>query len=103
MSINALRYSAGLAAMLAVASAAVAETNSIHIPSLPGLNVNQTAEFVPGEIIITFENVPTPAELDNVMATYGVTAVRSMRHAPHPVNDPTGVHPLAKVRVITLP
>lgn len=81
----------------------LADAGSIQIPSLPGLGVDVTDQFVPGEIIVTFENVPTPAQLDAISSAYGVTAVRSMRHAPHPVNDPTGVHPLAKVRIISLP
>ncbi len=100
---RSLRCHTCLAATLAVASLAAADANSVQVPSLPGLNVSQTAAYVPGEIIITFENLPSPAEVDALAGAYSATTVRTMRHAPHPVNDPTGVHPLAKVRIITVP
>ncbi len=91
------------AASLAVTPMALADSGSVQTPIAPPTGVDLTADYVPGEVIITFDNVPTNDQLDAISSAYGVTAVRGMRHAPHPKNDPTGVHPLALVRIVTLP
>ncbi len=61
------------------------------------------AQFVPDELIVGFHEPPTADQLAALQAQFpGIIGWRALRHAPHPKNDPTGVHPLAKVRLATL-
>ncbi|UCD74515.1 MAG: S8 family serine peptidase [Phycisphaerales bacterium] len=60
-------------------------------------------EYVPDELIIGFDDVPTEASLDALRTQFpAIIRMREINHAPHPKNDPTGVHPLAMVRVANL-
>ncbi|MDY7110550.1 MAG: S8 family serine peptidase [Planctomycetota bacterium] len=60
-------------------------------------------EFVPDELIIGFEDVPAAPRTAAIDARFPeIVGWRGINHAPHPKSDPNGIHPLAKVRVITL-
>jgi subtilisin family serine protease len=62
-----------------------------------------TPEFVPDELIIGFEEVPTAPRTAAIDAQFpDIIRWREINHAPHPKNDPNGIHPLAKVRVVSL-
>ncbi len=66
--------------------------------------VQPGAGFVPNELMIGFAGVPSPDALAAAeLALASPIAWREIPHAPHPKNDPDGVHPLAMVRVVTLP
>ena len=60
------------------------------------------AEHVPGEVIVRFEQVPDAGLLAQTAAASGVAAWKEIPHAPHPKDNPDGIHPLAYVRVGTL-
>ncbi|MCH8344838.1 MAG: S8 family serine peptidase [Planctomycetes bacterium] len=61
------------------------------------------AQFVPDELIVAFHEPPTAEQLAALRGQLPkIIAWRGLRHAPHPKNDPTGIHPLAKVRIATL-
>lgn len=61
------------------------------------------AEWVPGEVIVGFNRVPGPFELQCVRGCVpNALTWRSLRHARHPKDSPHGIHPLAKVRVVQL-
>ncbi len=57
-------------------------------------------EHVPGELVVLFEHPPSATALDAIARTIPGARWRSLRHAPHPVHDPDGVHPLARVRIL---
>ncbi|MCB9845896.1 MAG: S8 family serine peptidase [Phycisphaeraceae bacterium] len=60
--------------------------------------------YVAGELIVGFQLAPTPEQQAAVQAALSgqMLSWREIAHAPHPKNDANGVHPLAKVRVLTL-
>lgn len=60
------------------------------------------AEHVPGEVIVAFDTVPTAQSLAALSQGRPVTSWREIPHAPHPKNNPGGIHPLAYVRVLKL-
>lgn len=64
--------------------------------------VNQPIAHVPGEVIVRFEQVPTPQVLAALATDHAVTQWRTISHAPHPLHDPDAAHPLAFVRVATV-
>ena len=60
-------------------------------------------QFVPNELIVGFHEPPGDEQLAALRGRLPkIIGWRALRHAPHPKNDPTGVHPLAKVRIATL-
>jgi subtilisin family serine protease len=62
-----------------------------------------TPDYVPDELIVGFEQSPTTKQIASLAAQVpDIVRWRTINHAPHPKNDPTGIHPLAKVRVISL-
>ena len=66
----------------------------------PDRKIDPKAEFVGGELIVRFDRVPLEAELGAIGARVPGATWREILHAPHPVGDPDGVHPLALVRVL---
>ncbi len=61
------------------------------------------AQFVPDELIVGFHQPPGDEQLAVLRGQFpGIIGWRALRHAPHPKNDPQGVHPLAKVRIAAL-
>ncbi len=80
-----------LTGLLAIGSAALGE---------PDRQIDPKGEFVPGELIVLFDRVPLEAELDTIGKGVPGASWREILHAPHPVGDPDGVHPLARVRVL---
>ena len=55
------------------------------------------------ELIVGFQQPPGDEQLAALRRQLPkIIGWRALRHAPHPKNDPTGVHPLANVRVATL-
>ncbi len=61
-------------------------------------------QYVTSELVIGFGAVPQAGAMAQVERVLGGPADwREIPHAPHPKNDPNGVHPLAMVRVLTLP
>jgi subtilisin family serine protease len=64
---------------------------------------NPDAPSAVDEIIVRFHQPPTASQLDQLRTQLpSLVSWRSLRHVPHPRNDPTGVHPLAYVRVAKL-
>ncbi len=60
-------------------------------------------QFVPNELIVGFHEPPRHEQLAALRGRLPkIIGWRALRRAPHPKNDPTGVHPLAKVRIATL-
>ena len=60
-------------------------------------------QFVANELIVGFHEPPGDEQLAALRGQLPkIIGWREPRHAPHPKNDPTGVHPLAKVRLATL-
>lgn len=98
-----MQRSAMLAATIVVAGLSMPLTAAelATVPTQPP-SVDQV-DWVPDEIIVGFEQLPEPAQFDALAASIGVVdSFRKIPHAPHPKNDPDGVHPLALVRVIEL-
>jgi subtilisin family serine protease len=60
-------------------------------------------EYVAGEVIIAFDDVPLAGTLAALQQTQPLESWTELRHAPHPKNDPNGIHPLAYVRVAQVP
>ncbi|UCD74514.1 MAG: S8 family serine peptidase [Phycisphaerales bacterium] len=91
---------AAAAALTAAAAITTAPAAASHLaPSAVGI----PAEYVPDQVIIGFEAVPSAPQLDSLGERFSnVIELRTINHAPHPKNDPTGVHPLAMVRVAHL-
>ncbi len=68
------------------------------------LEIGATHRYVGNELIIGFAEIPDQDMVNAVERVIGAELVwREIAHAPHPKNDPTGEHPLARVRVLTLP
>ena len=88
--------------MIGAASVSITATSPAATgPNQPRNHIQ--AEYVPDELIIGFDQAPTAAALDALRAEIpGIIELRTINHAPHPKNDPTGVHPLAMVRVAKL-
>ncbi|MCH8151542.1 MAG: S8 family serine peptidase [Planctomycetes bacterium] len=60
-------------------------------------------QYVANELIVGFHDPPGDEQLAALRGQLPkIIGWRALRHAPHPKNDPTGVHPLAKVRIVTL-
>ncbi len=57
-------------------------------------------EHVPGELVVLFEDVPSQEVLAQIADAIPGARWRAMRHAPHPIGDPSGIHPLARVRIL---
>jgi len=83
-----------------VASHLMVAAAQATLPPPPGAIV---PGFVPDEVIIGFEAVPTGSQTAVLEAQFpDIVGWREINHAPHPKNDPAGIHPLAKVRVVLL-
>ncbi len=62
------------------------------------------AQYAPHDVMIGFHAVPDAPMFARLRAAIGGDITwREIAHAPHPKNDPNGIHPLAMVRVLTLP
>jgi hypothetical protein len=68
----------------------------------PRAEAGPAPEFVAGELIIGFHDVPTREALNRVeMSLPAFNGWREMRHAPHYKGKPDVPHPLSKVRIAT--
>ena len=93
----------GVMTLAAVCGSTALATENSQSQTDPAGIADVSSQYVPDEVMVTFTEEPDATEVANLQNTLGAVAVREMRHAPHPINDPNGVHPLAKVRIFTLP
>lgn len=64
---------------------------------------NVELEFVPGEVIVGYKNIPAKRELQCAKdCVPGTVNWRKLRHAPFAKGKPGTAHPLARVRIIHL-
>ncbi len=84
------------------AAASIGTASTAELGATPSADTSML-EFVPDQIIIGFETVPAARQLDALTTKFSsINQLRTLNHAQHPKNDPTSVHPLAKVRVAQL-
>ncbi|MCH8152759.1 MAG: S8 family serine peptidase [Planctomycetes bacterium] len=87
------------AGLMGNAPAAAVGQNRGEVPGGRGPEV----QYVANELIVGFHDPPGDEQLAALRGQLPkIIGWRALRHAPHPKNDPTGIHPLAKVRIVTL-